>query len=143
MKQQEFRKKLVLEMIHNTLENGTEEQRPERRRNTRQNMPRKIFTAPPQSDFEGGKWVKSTSKSTNSINVTLQDAQFLSKLFVTAQKIYYNATYVSLATLCTLHHVIAIQTEFSFPFSFFVSLNYYCKIKTACQNLFLLVQIKH
>ena len=79
-------------------------------------MPRKIFTAPPQSDFEGGKWVKSTSKSTNSINVTLQDAQFLSELCVTALSIYIDANHVSLFTLWTPHHSIAISTDLSSSF---------------------------
>ena len=54
-----------------------------------------ITTAPPHSGFEGWKWIKSTRKSTNSINVTLQDAQHLSKLCVIAQNINYDATHVS------------------------------------------------
>ena len=142
MTQLEFRKRLAFDFIHNTLERGTEEERPERRRNTRQNTLHKITTAPPHSGFEGGKWVKSTSKSTNSINVTLWDAQILSELCVTAQKIYSDATHVPLFTLWTPHNAIAISTEFSFPFfHFFVILNYFYKIKTTCQNLFLLVYI--
>ena len=58
MTQLEFRKKLAFELIHDTLENGTKEERPERRRNTRQNTLHKITTVPPHSGFEGGKWVK-------------------------------------------------------------------------------------
>ena len=58
MTQLEFRKKLAFKLIHNTLESGTEEERPERRRNTRQNTLHNIITAPPHSGFEGGKWVK-------------------------------------------------------------------------------------
>ena len=58
MTQLEFRKNLALEFIRNTLERGAEEERPERRRNTRQNTLHKITTAPPHSGFEGRKWVK-------------------------------------------------------------------------------------
>ena len=62
MTQLEFRKKLSFEFIHNTLESGTEEERPERQRNTYQNRLHKINTAPPHSGFEGGKWVKKRAK---------------------------------------------------------------------------------
>ena len=58
MTQLEFRKKLAFELIHNTLESGTEEERPEKQRKTRQNTLHKIATAPSHSGFEGGKWVK-------------------------------------------------------------------------------------
>ena len=58
MTQLEFKKKIVFEFIHTTLESGTEEERPERRRNTLQNTLHKITTASPHSGFEGGKWVK-------------------------------------------------------------------------------------
>ena len=77
MTQLEFQKKLAFELIHNKLESGTEEERPEKWRNTRQNKLHKITTAPPHSGFECGKWVKSTSKSTKSINVTLRYAKIL------------------------------------------------------------------
>ena len=56
--QLKFWKKIAFKLIHNTLESGTEEERPERRRNTRRNTLHKIATAAPNSDFEGGKWVK-------------------------------------------------------------------------------------
>ena len=58
MTQLEFRKKLAFELIHNTLENGTEEERPKKRRKKRQNTLQKITTSPPHSGFEGGKWIK-------------------------------------------------------------------------------------
>ena len=58
MTQLEFRKNRAFELIHNTLDSGTDEERTERRRNTRQNTLHKITTAPPNSGFEGGKWVK-------------------------------------------------------------------------------------
>ena len=87
----EFQKKLEFELIHNKLESGTEEESPEKRRKTRQNTLHKITTAPPHSGSEGGKWVKSTSKSTNSINVTLRDAHILSLLCVMAQNTYSDA----------------------------------------------------
>ena len=45
--QLEFQKKLAFELIHNPLESGTEEERPERQRNTCQNTLNKITTAPP------------------------------------------------------------------------------------------------
>ena len=54
----QFRKKLVFELIHNTLESVTKEERPERRRNKGQNTLHKITTAPPHSDFEGKKQIK-------------------------------------------------------------------------------------
>ena len=54
----EFHRKLAFELIHNTLESGTEEERPDKRNKTHQNMLHKITTAPPHSGFEGGKWVK-------------------------------------------------------------------------------------
>ena len=62
MTQLEFGKKLLFELIHNTLESGTDEERPERWRNTRQNTLHKITTAPPHSGFEGSKWVKVQAK---------------------------------------------------------------------------------
>ena len=58
MTQLEFRKKLAFELIHNTLESGTKEERPDKWRNTRQNMLHKITTAPPHSGFEGEKLIK-------------------------------------------------------------------------------------
>ena len=58
MTQLEFREKLVFELIHNTLESGNEEERPDIRRNKRQNTLHKITIDPPHSGFEGGKWVK-------------------------------------------------------------------------------------
>ena len=58
MTQLEFHKKLLFELIHNNLESGTEEESPDKRRKTRQNTLHKITTAPPNSGFEGGKWVK-------------------------------------------------------------------------------------
>ena len=58
MTQLEFRKNLAFYFIHNTLESDTEEERPERRNNTRQNTIHKITAAPPHSGFGGGKWVK-------------------------------------------------------------------------------------
>ena len=54
----EFRKKIAFELIHNTLESGNEENRPEKRRKTYQNTIQKITTSAPHSGFEGGKWVK-------------------------------------------------------------------------------------
>ena len=122
MTQLEFRKKLTFELIHNTLKSGTEEERPERRRNTRRNTLHKIITDPTHSGFEVGKWVKSASKITNSINMTLRDAQILLELCVTAQKTYFDATHVSRFTLWTPHHEIAISTEFSFLFLFLLFL---------------------
>ena len=71
-------KNLVCELIHSTLESGTEGESPEKQRKTRQNTLHKITTAPPHSGFDGGKWVKITSKSPNSISVTLRYAQILS-----------------------------------------------------------------
>ena len=58
MTQLEFRKKLAFELINNTLDSGTEEENPEKRRKTRQNTIHKITTSPPHSGFKGGKWVK-------------------------------------------------------------------------------------
>ena len=63
MTQLEFWKKLAFELIHYTLESGTEEEKPDRGRNTRQNKLHKITTAPPHSGFEGGKWVKKYKKN--------------------------------------------------------------------------------
>ena len=63
MKQLEFQKNIAFELTHNTLQSGTEEERPERRRNTHQNTLHKITTSLPHSGFEDGKWVKSTSKN--------------------------------------------------------------------------------
>ena len=50
----DFRKNLAFEFIHNTLESGTEEERPERRRNKLRNTLQKITTAPPHSDWRVG-----------------------------------------------------------------------------------------
>ena len=94
-----FWKKLAFEFIHNTLDSGTEEERPEKQNKTRQNTLHKIATAPSHSGFEGVKWVKSTSKSTKSINVTLWDTYILSELCVISQNICSGATHVSLFTL--------------------------------------------
>ena len=58
MTQLEFWKKLDFEFIHNTLKSGTEEERPDKRRKTRQNTLHKITTAPTHSGFEGRKWVR-------------------------------------------------------------------------------------
>ena len=58
MTQLEFQKNLAFELIHNTLESGAEDKRPDRGRNTHQNTLHKITTAPPRSGFECGKWVK-------------------------------------------------------------------------------------
>ena len=55
MTQLEFQINLEFELIHNTLESGTEEERLEKCRKSRQNMLQKITIAPPHSGFEGGK----------------------------------------------------------------------------------------
>ena len=140
----EFQKKLAFELIHNTFESGTEEERPERRGNTRQNMLHKISTAPPHSGFEGGKWVKKYKQKYQQHKCDTPGCPNFIRTVCNCTKDIFRCN------SCFMIHIMdspACDSNLGWiqlaMFSFFVSLNYYCKIKTTCQNLFVLAYINH
>ena len=133
MTQLEFWKKLAFVFIHNTLESGTEEERPERHSNTRQNTLHKITTAPSHSGFEGGKWVKSYKQKYQQHKCDIpRCSNFIRTVCSCSKHIFWcNSCF-----MIQMMESATWKSDFDWIqfaiFSFFVSLNYYCKIKTTC-----------